>query len=153
MKCRRALRYERLACALASICMTVAAEAGTADRPLPRLEHRNGRHALIVDGEPFLILGAESNNSSAWPVVLPKVWSAMEALHANTLEIPIPWEQFEPRPGEFDYSVVDTIIEGTRERGLRLVLLWFSTWKNGSKPKVDFDELSWMNERDDTRPV
>ncbi len=88
------------------------------------------------DGEPFLILGAESNNSSAWPVVLPKVGSAMEALHANTLEIPIYWEQFEPRPGEFDYSVVDPIIEGARERGLRLVLLWFSTWKNGSNQQL-----------------
>jgi hypothetical protein len=56
----------------------------------------------------------------------------MDALHVNTLEIPIYWEQFEPQPGRYDYSVVDTIVTQARERGLRLVLLWFATWKNGS---------------------
>ncbi|HYC83839.1 MAG TPA: DUF5597 domain-containing protein [Chryseosolibacter sp.] len=64
--------------------------------------------------------------------MLPKVWSAMEALHVNTLEIPIYWEQFEPQPGKYDYSVIDTIIMQARVRDLRLILLWFATWKNGS---------------------
>jgi hypothetical protein len=132
MNRRRAFRYERLVWALGLFCITAAAGAQPAERPLPRLEHRDGRHALIVDGEPFLILGAQSNNSSSWPAVLPKVWSAMEELRVNTLEIPIYWEQFEPRPGEYDYSVVDAIIKGARQRDLRLVLLWFGTWKNGS---------------------
>jgi hypothetical protein len=54
---------------------------------------------LIVDGEPFLILGAQCHNSSGWPAMLPKVWPAIDDLHANTLEIPIYWEQFEPEPG------------------------------------------------------
>lgn len=66
---------------------------------MPQLAYQAGRYALIVDGEPFLILGAQCNNSSAWPVTLPKVWTAMEELHVNTLEIPIYWEQFEPEPG------------------------------------------------------
>jgi beta-galactosidase GanA len=39
------------------------------------------------------------NNSSAWPSMLPKVWPAVEALHANTVEMPIYWEQFEPQQG------------------------------------------------------
>jgi hypothetical protein len=107
---------------------------------LPHLIQKNGRHALIVDGEPFLILGAQCNNSSAWPAMLPKVWSAMEALHVNTLEIPIYWEQFEPQPGKYDYSVVNAIITQARERNLRLVLLWFATWKNGSNHYVP----QWM---------
>ena len=112
--------------------IVVSLQAQTTDPSLPHLVHKNGRHALIVDGKPFLILGAQCNNSSAWPAMLPKVWSAMEALHVNTLEIPIYWEQFEPQPGEYDYSVVDAIITQARERDLRLVLLWFATWKNGS---------------------
>jgi hypothetical protein len=85
-----------------------------------------------VDGAPFLMLGAQCHNSSAWPAMLPKVWPAIEYLHANTLEIPVYWEQFEPEPGKFDTSVVDTIVKQAREHKVRLVLLWFGTWKNGS---------------------
>jgi beta-galactosidase GanA len=111
--------------------LAVSPPARAADLSIPHLVHKDGRHALIVDGEPFLILGAQCNNSSAWPAVLPQVWSAMETLDVNTLEIPIYWEQFEPRPGQYDYSVVNAIITQARERDLRLVLR-FATWKNGS---------------------
>lgn len=77
---------------------------------------------MIVDGKPFLILGAQCNNSSAWPAMLPKVWLAAEALHVNTLEIPVYWEQSEPQLHNYDYSVVDAIITQARKRDLRLVL-------------------------------
>lgn len=117
---------------IAMFLMIFTTQAQPADRSLPHLVHKNGRHALVVDGRPFLILGAQCNNSSAWPATLPKVWSAMEALNANTLEIPIYWEQFEPQPGQYDYHVIDTIITQARQHNLRLVLLWFATWKNGS---------------------
>src|SRR3546814_11018535 len=69
------------------------------DTSLPRLESRDGRHALIVDGEPFLILGGQANNSSNYPAMLPEVWPTVRALHANTLEIPVAWEQIEPVEG------------------------------------------------------
>jgi hypothetical protein len=117
---------------LAAMLVAVSLHGQKNDPSLPHLIHKNGRHALIVDGQPFLMLGAQCNNSSAWPATLPKVWSAMEALNVNTLEIPIYWEQFEPQPGKYDYSVMDVIITQARERNLRLVLLWFATWKNGS---------------------
>ena len=74
------------------------AQAQAKDHPIPRLVQTDGRYALFVDGAPYLMLGAQSNNSSDWPATLPKVWSAIEYLHANTLETPIYWEQFEPRP-------------------------------------------------------
>jgi beta-galactosidase GanA len=108
------------------------ARAQTDNDPLPHLVTRDGRHALIVDGAPFLILGAQCHNSSAWPAILPKVWPAIESLHANTLEIPVYWEQFEPEPGRYDTSIIDAIVQQARERNVRLVLLWFGTWKNGS---------------------
>ena len=41
---------------------------------MPRLEQKGGRFALVVDGKPFLVLGAQINNSSAWPATLPKQW-------------------------------------------------------------------------------
>ncbi|MGC2162501.1 MAG: DUF5597 domain-containing protein [Silvibacterium sp.] len=99
---------------------------------MPRIVKQNGRYALFVDGAPYLMLGAQVNNSSAWPAMLPKVWPAIETLHANTVEMPIYWEQFEPRPGVYDDSVMRTLLTQARAHRVHLVLLWFGTWKNGS---------------------
>lgn len=98
--------------------------------PLPRIVSRDGRHALLVDGVPFLMLGVQANNSSNYPAVLPQVWPMVTRLHANTLEIPVAWEQVEPVEGQFDFSYVDALLAGARTHDVRLVLLWFATWKN-----------------------
>jgi beta-galactosidase GanA len=118
---------------LAASSSGFALRAQVRAHPVPRLVENDGRYALLVDGAPFLMLGAQSNNSSDWPATLPKVWPAIEYLHANTLETPIYWEQLEPKQGQFDYSEVDTILAQAREHHVHLVLLWFGTWKNGSQ--------------------
>lgn len=115
---------------------------------LPYIKHKDGRHCLMVDGKPFLMLGAQCNNSSAWPDTLPEVLSAMEQLKVNTLEIPIYWEQFEPQKGQFDYSIIDTIITQAREHNVRVVLLWFATWKNGSNHYMP----GWMKQQPEKYP-
>ncbi|MGH9764278.1 MAG: beta-galactosidase, partial [Blastocatellia bacterium] len=99
---------------------------------IPRIVQKDGRYALFVEGAPYLILGVQVNNSSAWPAMLPKVWPAVEELHANTVEMPVYWEQFEPEQGRFDYTVLDTLLAQAREHRVHLVLLWFGTWKNAS---------------------
>jgi hypothetical protein len=98
----------------------------------PRFVEKDGRWALLVDGQPYLILGGQLHNSSAWPSELPAVWKSLAALHANTAEAPVYWEQVEPQPGKFDWTNVDQLVEGAREHGLHVVLLWFGTWKNGN---------------------
>lgn len=98
----------------------------------PKIVQKDGRYALLVDGRPFLILGGQIHNSSAWPVELPQVWQSMAALHANSIEAPVYWEQFEPREGHFDFTNVDRLVEGARTHSLRVILLWFGTWKNGN---------------------
>ena len=103
-----------------------------ADTPLPRIETKGGRHVLFVDGAPFLILGGQAHNSSNYPAMLPDVWPTIRAVHANTLEIPVAWEQIEPAEGKFDYSWVDALIPQARANNVRLVLLWFGSWKNTS---------------------
>src|ERR1035438_1177356 len=124
-------------CIIATILLALfpghALHGEVKEHPVPRVVENDGRYALFVDGAPYLILGAQSNNSSDWPATLPKVWSAIEYLHANTLETPIYWEQFEPKPGQFDYSQVDIVLAQAREHHVHLVLLWFGTWKNGSQ--------------------
>jgi hypothetical protein len=98
----------------------------------PRLQEKDGRYTLLVEGRPYLILGGQIHNSSGWPSELPQVWQALAALHANTMEAPAYWEQIEPQPGRFDFANVDQLVEGARAHGLHMVLLWFGTWKNGN---------------------
>ena len=104
--------------------------AGAQASPLPRLVEAHGKHALLVDDKPFLMLGAQANNSSNYPAVLPKLWPVIRELRANTVEIPVAWEQIEPVEGKFDFSYVDTLVAQARQNDARLVLLWFGTWKN-----------------------
>jgi hypothetical protein len=98
--------------------------------PMPRLVQQDGHYALLVDGKPFTMLGVQVHNSSNYPNALPKVWAAVKDAHANTLEIPVAWEQIEPVEGKFDFGYVDTLVAEARRNGVRLVLLWFGTWKN-----------------------
>ena len=90
---------------------------------------RNGRHALLVDGAPYLVLGAQVNNSSAWPAMLPKVWPAVGAAgehgeRADRLGTD------RTHPDRFDFCFLDTLLAQAREHEVRLILLWFATWKN-----------------------
>jgi len=110
-----------------ALCATSLACAAA---PMPELVTRNGRSALLVDGAPYLVLGAQVNNSSAWPATMSQVWPAVKRLGANTLSVPIAWEQIEPSEGKFDFSFLDTLIAQAGAQDLKLVLLWFATWKN-----------------------
>lgn len=118
------------------VCAAVLAAllgAGTLRaQEMPKLVEKNGRWALMVDGEPFLMLGGQSGNSSTWPATMPGVWATIEGMGANTLEIPIYWEQVEPEQGQFDFSSLQMLLDGARQHDIRLVVLWFATWKNGS---------------------
>src|ERR1041385_7248584 len=139
---------------LAFLLMRAPAGAVAQPAPLPHLETRGGRHALIVDGRPFLMLGAQVNNSSNYPAMLPLVWPTIAALHANTVEVPVAWEQIEPVEGRFDFSFLDALLREARAHEGRLVLLWFGTWKNtspGYAPewvKIDTRRFPRMRTRD-----
>jgi Domain of unknown function (DUF5597)/Glycosyl hydrolases family 35 len=98
----------------------------------PKFIEKDGRWALLVDGQPYFMLGGQIHNSSAWPSELPAVWKSLAELHANTVEAPVYWEQIEPQPGHFNWDNVDAVVNGAREHHLHVVLLWFGTWKNGN---------------------
>ena len=130
---------------LLSGILLACASAPLGAQSLPHIAERAGKFALIVDGAPYLVLGAQANNSSNYPAELPKVWPVIHQLHANTLEIPVAWEQIEPKEGRFDFSWVDTLLAQARQNDVRLVLLWFGTWKN-TNPQY---EPEWV--KNDTR--
>lgn len=118
--------------AVASAALLFACISSAYAADAPKIVQKDGRYALLVDGRPYLILGGQIHNSSAWPSELPQVWKSMAALHANTVAAPVYWEQFEPEEGRFDFSNVDAVVQGARAHDLHLILLWFGTWKNGN---------------------
>jgi beta-galactosidase GanA len=111
-----------------SILMAAAGAAAASD--IPQIVKEDGRFALMVDGAPFVILGGQAQNSSNYPLALNKVFAAIKDMNANTLEIPVAWEQIEREEGKFDFSYVDTLVAEARKNKVKLVLLWFGTWKN-----------------------
>jgi hypothetical protein len=52
-------------------------------------------------------------------------------MNLNTVLAAVSWDLTEPEEGKFDFSLVDGIIQAARRHHLRLVLLWFGSWKNG----------------------
>ena len=128
--CAFCSRLVRSFIALAFLSLAAVSQLSGAERP--RLVEKDGRYALLVEGRPYLVLGGQIHNSSAWPTELQQVWASMAALHANTVEAPVYWEQFESQPGKFDFSNVDAIVEGARANNLHVIILWFGTWKNGN---------------------
>jgi beta-galactosidase GanA len=119
-----------LVLALLSFVMAVGAASGAAEAP--KFVEKDGRWALLVDGQPYLMLGGQVHNSSAWPSELPAVWKSLADMHANTVEAPVYWEQVEPQPGKFNWENVDLLVKGARGHNLHVVLLWFGTWRNGN---------------------
>lgn len=109
-----------------------ASASAAATAAVPRIDASGTRPMLVVDGAPFTMLAAQAHNSSNYPAALAQVWPVVERLGANTLEIPVAWEQLEPQEGRFEYGWLETLLAQARARDKRLVLLWFATWKNTS---------------------
>src|SRR6266545_1862501 len=98
---------------------------------LPHLRKQGAATQLIVDGNPFLILGGELGNSSSSSLeYMRPVWPKLVALNLNTVLVPVYWELIEPVEGKLDFTLVDGLIQEARKHGLRLAPLWFASWKN-----------------------
>jgi hypothetical protein len=120
----------------------------TSASDIPHLRKQGTATQLIVDGKPFLALAGELHNNSATSLEYMKpLWPKIVQSKLNTVLAGVSWAQIEPEEGKFDFSVLDGVIRGARSHNLRLVLLWFATWKNGlsSYPpdwlKRDFDRF------------
>lgn len=96
----------------------------------PHLARRDGATQLVVDGRPFLALAGELGNSSGEPEYLRALWPRLRSLNLNTILAPVYWELVEPAEGRFDFASLDGLVREAREHDVRLVLLWFASWKN-----------------------
>jgi Domain of unknown function (DUF5597)/Glycosyl hydrolases family 35 len=108
------------------------AVASAQSRPIPQLVKQDGKFRLMVDDKPFLMLGGQVGNFSAYPDLMERAWPGFKAMNLNTVEYPVYWNVIEPEEGRFDFSGFDRILTGLRSQGLHAILLWFGTWKNGA---------------------
>jgi hypothetical protein len=98
---------------------------------LPHLTKQGKTTQLIVDDKPFLILGGELGNSSFTSLEYMKpIWPKLKTMNMNTVLVPVYWELIEPAEGNFDFKLYDKLINEARKNDLKLVLLWFGSWKN-----------------------
>jgi len=120
---------------LPSIALAVVAvaspPAADADPSMPHLRRQGSAVQLMVDGRAFLVRGGELGNSTASnPAYLEPFWTKFAKLNMNTVLAPVYWDLLEPEEGRFDFSTLDQLIKDARASGMRLVLLWFGSWKN-----------------------
>ena len=98
---------------------------------IPHLQKKGTTQQLIVNGKPFLILGGELGNSTASSLdYMRPFWKKFKAMNLNTILAPAYWDLTEPEEGKFDFTLVDSIIKTSQANNLKVILLWFGSWKN-----------------------
>jgi hypothetical protein len=99
---------------------------------MPQMRELNGRRVLFVDDKPFLILGLQWDCDTPFsPEISDPLYAQAAKLGCNTAVLPLYWREVEPVEGEYDLSKLERRIEFARREGLRIVLVWFGTYKNG----------------------
>ena len=105
-------------------------QTGT-DQAVPHLKKQGTATQLIVDGKPFLMLAGEVGNSTASdPDYIRPFWDKFQRINMNTVLAPVYWNLVEPEEGTYNFAEVDSLIVNARKHNLKLVLLWFGSWKN-----------------------
>jgi hypothetical protein len=101
------------------------------DVAVPEILRSGSKQQLLVDGRPFLVLGLQWDCDSCMSrdEMVP-LFGYARRLHANTAALPLYWSEVEPEPGNYQFELLDERLHEARANGLRIVLLWFATWKN-----------------------
>lgn len=117
---------------MAALALTASPALAQSVGEIPRLEKRGEAIQLIVDGRPFLSRAGELRNSSATSrEYMTPIWPQLAAMNINNVLAAVPWSVVERREGQFDFTMVDNLIDDARKNNQRLTLLWFGSWKNG----------------------
>ena len=108
---------------------------------IPHLEKQGTASRLVVNGKPMLLIAGKLHNSTAGGFKsMRNVWMKLAVKNLNTVIATASWELVEPEPGKFDFTLVDSAIYGARKANLKLVLIWFGSWKNASSVYIP----SWV---------
>lgn len=134
---------------LSLFMLLLGAQAAQAQTNLPHLDDHGTSRQLVVDGKPMLILGGELGNSTASSLeYMDRLWPRLLRLHLNTVLAPVYWELIEPAEGRFDFALIDGLLSQARQHHMRLVLLWFGSWKNSMSSYAP----AWVKQDQDRFP-
>lgn len=82
---------------------------------------------------PRLLRAGELRNSTASGVAyLEEHWETLREMHLNCVLAPVYWELMEPHEGAYCFDGVDALLRLAWQSDMKLILLWFGAWKNGS---------------------
>ena len=85
------------------------------------------------NGKEFFPLGLQCCNSSAYSrMEMERFWQCVDRTGVNSVEIPVYWEEFEKEEGKFDYKLLEEHVDQAKQHRVKLLLVWFGTWKNGT---------------------
>jgi beta-galactosidase GanA len=116
---------------------------------IPHLEKHGTAIRLVADGQPLLLLAGELHNSTCGGFeYMRPVWKKMAKKNLNTVIASVSWELIEPEEGRYDFRLVDSIIAGAGKEDLKLVLIWFGSWKNGGSVYIP----SWVKKNFEKYP-
>lgn len=114
-----------------------------------RLQRQGNATQLIINDTPYLILGGELGNSSAASTQdIERIFPKLQKMGLNTVLVPAYWDLLEPVEGHFDFTLTDKVLEQARKYNLKVVFLWFGTWKNSMSCYAPL----WFKENDKKYP-
>jgi beta-galactosidase GanA len=101
---------------------------------IERLQH--GGYQIHVDDKPFLLRAAELQNSSfSSSVHMEDIWPKLVKGNINCVLGPVTWQDIEPEEGKFVWDELDAVIGQAAAVGIKIILLWFGSFKNGSSSR------------------
>jgi hypothetical protein len=100
------------------------------DGSTPRAEKGN----IIVCGQPRIILYGETledvMTDAADVPYYGDQFDKWRRQGLNTVGAIIQWNRFELRKDEYEYAMIDGLIEAAKARNMHLIIVWFGTWRN-----------------------
>jgi hypothetical protein len=94
-----------------------------------RIEQIHGIPTLVVDEQPFFVLGAQCD---IWRSVRQDArtlafFDGYQKMNATAVGIGIPWARIEQSEGHYDFAFLDWFIRRAEQRGLKLVVNLFNS--------------------------
>ena len=95
----------------------------------------------------FFSIGGQVNNSSSQnEFSIIRAMKIIQRFGMNSVAFPVYWSRLEPQEDHFNFEQVDFIIDQANTFNVKLILLWFGSWKNGTSHYIP----AWMK-RDHAR--
>jgi hypothetical protein len=126
------MKLTSIVCFAVVCCAAATGTCAQTTSGVPHLRKQGTATQLIVDGKPFLALTGELGNNTATSLEnMQPIWQRLVAGNLNCVLAAVSWAQWEPEEGKYEFALVDGLIHEARRNNLKLVFLWFGSWKNG----------------------